>query len=45
MRVGRTLELRDEDIRAVVNPPVPGPHAMNNAAQAALLVESDREAT
>jgi hypothetical protein len=38
------LSLRDEEIRAVVKPPEPGPHAINNAAQAAMLVESDREA-
>lgn len=40
--LGRTLD--DDYIRAVVKPPAPGPHAINNAAQAAMLVESDREA-
>jgi hypothetical protein len=37
------LTLEDEEIRAVVKPPAPGQHAINNAAQAAMLVESDRE--
>jgi hypothetical protein len=41
--VGKWVTLTDDDIRAVVNPPPPGQHAIANAAQAAMLVESDRE--
>jgi hypothetical protein len=41
--VGKWITLDDEDIRAVVNPKPPGEHAIRNAAQAAMLVESDRE--
>jgi hypothetical protein len=42
--VGKWITLEDDDIRAVVKPPAPGDHAIRNAAQAAMLVESDREA-
>lgn len=42
--VGKWITLDDEDIRAVVKPKPPGEHAIRNAAQAAMLVESDREA-
>lgn len=41
--VGKWITLDDEDIRAVVKPRPPGEHAIRNAAQAAMLVESDRE--
>jgi hypothetical protein len=41
--VGKWITLSDDEIRAVVNPPPAGERAIANAAQAAMLVESDRE--
>lgn len=42
--VGKWVTLEDDEIRAIVKPPAPGQHAIANAAQAAIWVESDREA-